>query len=298
MKETSKRQLEIFIAVYEENSMTKAGKRLYMSQPAISQVIREIEEFYGTAMFTRIGTKLYVTQAGEKFYDYAKRILHLFEDMDKELSAQDEATSRIRIGCNISAGTVLVRDYIKEFNKRYPSIKVFVKTSRSTVLENELFHNQLDFAIMEDLMRDAKGLIQEPYHKDRIVIVASPNHPLCQKDEISIWDLKDENWLLRESGAGVRDKIDSILKLNDIYIEPLWESSTTKALVNAVMDGFGISVLPYLLIKKYLESRALKELVIKDIALDRNLNIVYHKDKLFTKPMREFIEIMKEFNSK
>lgn len=291
------RQLEIFVAVYEENNMTRAAKKMYMTQPAVSQTIREIEEEYLISLFERSGSKLHVTQAGEKLYQYAKRIFQIMDDMRSEMT-MNEATTEIRVGCNVSAGTALIRGYIKDFQTLYPNIKISVLVSRSAVLEERINNRDIDFAIMEDLVHSADQMIQIPYYKDRIVIVAASDHPLVGKKEISLHHLTSENFLLRERGAGVRDKFEYILKINDIYIEPLWESSTTKALVNAVLDGIGIAVLPYLLVKEYLEMGIIVELPIKGISLNRNLNIVYHKDKILTKPIESFISLIRQSESK
>ena len=98
------RHLEIFIAVYEEGSMTAAAMKIHMTQPAVSQTIREIENEYGTGMFERRGPKLFVTQAGEILYDYARRIMNLHEALDEKIRLH-EGVRQIRVGCNISAGT-------------------------------------------------------------------------------------------------------------------------------------------------------------------------------------------------
>lgn len=93
---------------------------------------------------------------------------------------------------------------------------------------------------------------------------------------------------------GVRDKFDQIMMLHDMHIEAAWESSNTRALVNAAQEDYGIAVLPYLLVKDYIENGSVAMLDVDDGALNRNLNIVYHKDKIFNKWTDEFISIVRE----
>ena len=125
---------------------------------------------------------------------------------------------------------------------------------------------------MEDLPGET-DYIQEPFAKDRTLIVAAPDHPLAGKEHVRFEDLKKENFLLREKGAGVRDRFEAILRTKDCVIDPLWESRSTKVLVQAVEDGFGISVLPYCLIEEYLKEGRLAEIKVEDLCLERNLNL-------------------------
>ncbi|MCR5666054.1 MAG: LysR family transcriptional regulator [Eubacterium sp.] len=288
----SNRQLEVFVTVYEEKSMTNAGKKLFMTQPAVSQAIREIETYFDVILFERVGSKLYVTQSGETMYYYAKRIFTLFEEMDSEMR-NVQGVREITVGVNISAGTELIRRYIDGFEKEYPQIKVRVKVSRSSVLEKMLKEQELDIAIWEDLTKKADYLIQEPYYKDKIAVVAAKDSPLAKKKDLVLKDLANEPFLLRERGAGVREKFEQLTRLNDIDIEILWESTSTKALVKATQDGYGIAVLPYLLVRDYIEEGSLVELDITDVSLKRNLNIVYHKDKIFSQPLQRFVDIIR-----
>ncbi len=289
----SNRQLEVFVTVYEQKSMTNAGKKLFMTQPAVSQAIREIEDYFDIELFERVGSKLYVTKSGETMYYYAKRIFSLFEEMDKEMR-NVQGVREIAVGVNISAGTELIRRYIARFHEEYPMIKVRVKVTRSSVLEQMLKDQELDFAIWEDLFQKAEYLVQEPYYKDKIVIVAAPDHPLAKEKYLSLEDLREEPFLLRERGAGVREKFEYLTKLHDMNVDVMWESSSTKALVRAAQDHYGIAVLPYLLVKEYIEDGSLAELAIEDGSLNRNLNIVYHKDKVFSQPLQRMIEIVRE----
>ena len=108
-------------------------------------------------------------------------------------------------------------------------------------------------------------------------------------------DLKKENFLLREKGAGVRDRFEAILRTKDCVIDPLWDSRSTKVLVQAVEDGFGISVLPYCLIEEYLKEGRLAEIKVEDLCLERNLNLVYHPHKVWNDPLRVFLDIVRWF---
>lgn len=288
----SNRHLKIFLTVYKFMNMTLAAESLFISQPSVSQSIKELESYYGVRLFERYPKKLYPTPEGDLLYAYAQQILGLYEKVKEEIHFLSDKVT-IRVGANISAGTVLIRKYIDKFHEKYPDAKVEVKVTGSSKLKRMIMEHEIDFALMEDLVHDT-NLIQEPFYHDRIVLVCSPENELAKRRGLKFSDIEGYDFLLREKGVGVRDKFDQIMMLHDMHIEAAWESSNTRALVNAAQEDYGIAVLPYLLVKDYIENGSVAMLDVDDGALNRNLNIVYHKDKIFNKWTDEFISIVRE----
>ncbi len=271
--------------------MTLAAESLFISQPSVSQAIKELEAFYGVRLFERYPKKLYPTAEGDLLYAYAQQILGLHEKVKEEIHFLSDIAT-IKVGANISAGTVLIRKYIDKFREKYPKAKIEVKVTGSAKLKRMIMEHEIDFALMEDLVHDT-NLIQEPFYNDRIVLVCSPENELAKRSGLKFSDLEDCEFLLREKGVGVRDKFDYIMMLNDMKVDVTWESSNTRALVNAAKENYGIAVLPYLLVKEDIENGEVALLDVDDDALNRNLNIVYHKDKIFNKWTNEFVEIVR-----
>lgn len=288
------RQLEIFSSVFEEGSMTGAARKIHMSQPAVSQTIREIEDQYGTELFERYGSKLYVTEAGRILYHYSRRIMNLYRDLDEAIQLND-GVREIRVGANISAGTAQLIGLIQKFNQSYPNIAVKTMVFQAPVLLKALQQNELDIALVEDQKKTGGfgDFVMEPYYKDRIMVACSTDHPFAGQS-VKIRALENETFLFREKGAGVRDMFDNILSLKGMQVNVGWECTSTDAIVEAVKLNMGIAVLPYLLVKKYLDAGEISEITISDVWLSRNLNITYHKDKVLTKPLRDFIDLVRE----
>lgn len=286
------RHLKIFITVYKYMNMTLAAESLYISQPSVSQSIKELETYYGAKLFERYPKKLYATPEGDLLYAYATQIFGLYDKVKEEIQFMTDNVT-IKVGANISAGTVLIRDYIDKLHEIYPNVKIEVKVTGSAKLKQKLMGHEIDFALMEDLICDT-NLIQEPFYRDRIVFVCAPENPLAEEKDLKFDQLVGNDFLLREKGVGVRDKFEYLMMLNDINIEPLWESGNTRSLVNAAHDNYGIAVLPYLLVKEDINSGYIAELDVREDALNRNLNIVYHRDKIFNKWAQAFINIIKE----
>lgn len=286
------RHLKIWIAVYEERNMTAAARRLFMTQPSVSQAIKELESYYEVVLLERLCRKLYVTEAGERAYQYAKYIIKLFNEFENNIK-ENALRQNFAIGANYTAGVAMIHKYVAKFNQLYPEAEITVNVNKASVLIDKLKTNELDLAIIEEIQNESE-LVQETICNDHIVVVADPEHNLFSQKTVSARDLADEHLLLREKGAGVRNLFELRMNQLGIPIKPYWESSSTSALINAAQNRLGIAVLPFQLVKAHLESGSLKELKVKNMNLNRKLVIVYHKNKFLTNPMQEFKKICHE----
>lgn len=286
------RHLKIFIAVYNELNMTAAANKLFMTQPSVSQAIKELESHYGVVLFERLSKKLYVTSAGEKLYEYAVHISKLFDDIEDNLK-ENALKKKLIIGANYTAGVTLIHKYIKKFNSLYKDSEIMVNVNKSSILIDMLRKNELDLILIEDI-KNKPDLIKDVFYDDRIVIVANPEHHLFQKKEVTADDIINERLLLREKGAGVRDLLESKMNQIGLLIKPYWESTSTTALISAAENKVGIAVLPFQLVKEHIASGFLKELKVKNMDFSRKLIIAYHKNKFITSAMQDFIKICHE----
>ena len=142
------RHIKIFAALYACGcNTTKAAESLHMTQPAVSLAIREMEQYYGTPLFDRIGRRLLLTQAGEQFLRYAHSITGLFDDMEKELRNWDSA-GVLRVGASITIGAQFLPSYIQAFSAAHPAVTVKAQVKPSEGLESDLLANRLDLALL------------------------------------------------------------------------------------------------------------------------------------------------------
>ncbi|MFP4697934.1 MAG: LysR family transcriptional regulator [Eubacteriales bacterium] len=284
------RHLKIFVTVCECNSMTIAAEKLFLTQPAVSLAISELETNYGIKLFDRISRKLYITDQGKQLLTYASQIVSIFDEMEKGVKDWD-SIGTLRIGSSITIGNHLLMDYIKIFKSKYPNIKTKVIIDNSEKIENEILENKIDFALIEGIVHNDQ-IKYENFMEDRLVLFCGTNHPLFQIKEIKIQDLPKYDFILREKGSGGREFFDSVMTINDINIKPLWESMSTQAIIRAVIEGFGLSVLPLLMIKKHLQNNEVHEIKINNIELYREFYLIYHKNKFLTNSAKEFIKIL------
>ena len=163
------RHMKIFVSVCKENSITLAARKLYISQPAVSNAIKELEDYYGIPLFDRISRKLYLTESGKNVYNYALHINALFEELEVTIKNSD-SNGIIRIGASITIGTHFMPDYILEFSLKYPGVQTFVTIDSSDIIEQMFLDNQLDFALIEGVIH-SKTIITKDFMKDELIVI-------------------------------------------------------------------------------------------------------------------------------
>lgn len=285
------RHLKIFVTVCETGSTTAAGEKLHIAQPSISLAISELEDYYGIKLFDRIAKRLYITEAGKKFLQYATHIVGLFEEMEREIKNFD-ATGIIRIGASITIGNYLLPGYITRFKKIHPQMDVKVIIDNSEKIQQYILSNQIDIGLIE-------GIVYSPYiaeHKfrdDELVMVCGNAHPFANQKNVEISKLQNESFILRESGSAGREIFDSTMTSLGIKILPAWESTSTQAIIRAVQANLGISVLPYLLVKDSLNRKEISQFHIDGIRFQRSFSVIYHQNKFLTENAKDFIALCK-----
>lgn len=287
------RHMIIFRTVCEAGfNSTKAAKTLHMTQPAVSLAIKELEQYYSVRLFDRIGRRLQITDAGKQFLQYAIHISDLFKDMETGLRDWG-AKGILRIGASITIGSQFLPGYVKAYADIYPGIDVHAVVEPADRLEKKLLANELDFALTEGITHDP-NIVSENYMEDHLSVIGSAEKGWTQGQIISLTEFKNQRFLLREPGSGTREVFDRAVAQFGISITPSWESMSTTALINAVIHGLGVAVLPYRMILPALNSGLIVTVDVQDLAFLRNFYIIYHKDKFLTEPAKAFMELCRK----
>lgn len=287
------RHFRIFIAVYSEKSMTGAAKKLYMTQPSVSQAIKELETHYRTVLFERFPKELLPTRAGEKLYLYANTILSKCVELEDDMK-EGSAQHILRIGANDTIGSSILHEYLKSFHTLYPNEEVQVVINKSSLLCDMVHTNELDL-LLTDEFRSTPDLTFFSVCEEQFVAVAAANHPLSKKAFVSLEDLNNSKLLLREKGAEIRDYFDSLMNENGFHADAYWESISFDILLSTVKHGEGIALLP----KQYVSSDQISNYIsilnVPDFQYKQNLILAYKKNKYITPQMSDFISICKTY---
>lgn len=285
------RHLRIFKMVCEEESITKAAEKLYITQPAVSNAISELESHLGVYLFDRISRKIYLNETGRLFLIKVIKLLDLYDNLEQNVKElEDNAT--IKIGSSITIANFILPKAIVDFETIYKNTPTKITVGNAEKIEEMLYNNEIDLGLIEGVIYNEE-LIKVPFSSYKLAIISSPKHKLALKDPIDINKLIQERLLLREKGSAIRDVFDSALLLHNLRANPEWTSINSQALIYAVKQNLGISVLPKILVEEEISKGEIFEIKVNDFELVNVNHIVFHKDKFQTKSFKTLIEIIK-----
>ena len=286
------RHLKIFITVADCGKMNMAAKKLYISQPSVSQAIQELEKEYGIQLFDRLSQRLYITDNGKKLLLYARHIVDSYEEMDLMMKNAGEHP-RIRVGASVSVGTCLIDKVITKLEEKNPKIEIRVVINNTSTIEKMLADSELDVGIVEGLITNL-DMLQIPLCEDELVIVAGKQHPFYLRTCIQLQELQNTDFVAREDGSMVRNQYEQLLQNRGITVNTKWNSTNTEAIKNAVIAGKGIAILSGRLVEKEVESKELRVIPVEDVKVERTIHLVYHKNKYVSEMMQLFIDTSRQ----
>ena len=171
------RHMRILVAVFQQGSVTKAAQALHLAQPSVSLALRELEDYYGVALFTRTGRQLLPTACGQSFYDYAVHVVSLVDEMETQMRNWD-TLGTVRIGSTITIGTHLLPGLVRQLQTEFPDLKIEVKVCRASQVEQLILDNDIDLGLME-MQPEHPKLYAEPFLHDELQAIVPPQHALA-----------------------------------------------------------------------------------------------------------------------
>lgn len=279
--------LEIFKTIYENHNVTETAKLFYCSQPSISRTIKDLEKEYRTLLFERFHHKLIPTESADILYTHALQVLDSYNTMNQSMETRKE---KIRIGSTVTISNTLLPSFIKQFQKENEKVQAEVTVSNGASLQQALLSNQLDIALIENdvINNDLTSII---FDSDELILLVPNKHPLTKNKKVTLKDLENYPFLHREQGSAVRQYLDQLFTEKNIHVNAIWQSRSTHALLRAVEEGLGITILPKKMCNSEVKAHRITALEIYHTSLKRNYYIVYHKEKKLTPILSSLIDI-------
>lgn len=287
------RQLELFSLVAELGNVTEAARQLYMTQPAVSQTISDLEESLGLKLFDRLNRKMHLTFAGELLYNYSKKILSLVEEAEGHmLEITNNRIGRLRLGASTTIGIYLLPMLVGQFKRQYHDIQSTFVIDNTAVIEEMLLDNRLDIAYVEGLVHSPEIEVQK-VKDDELWLICSPRHEWIKegKTVIEPVEIEGQALILREQGSGTREVVEKVLQKHKVNYHPWHVLNNTEAIKRAVMEDIGIAFVSQLAVKEEIDSGRLGRVEIKGIPISREFRLIWHKDKYHTALLTSFIEL-------
>ncbi|MGG5318622.1 LysR family transcriptional regulator [Enterococcus sp. AZ072] len=278
------RQLELFMVVAEVGNMTEAAERAFISQPAVSQTIQELEKEIGVRLFDRPGRAIQLNPAGKSFYQRVKHFLQEYQELE-DFAVYLEKQAPMKLGANLTIANFWLPDLIPAFIQQGHQVTIQADTAERilTALRNQ----DLDLALLEGSVPE-KDLIVEPFDQYELVVVAGSDHPLARQKTVSVEEFLQYPLFLREQGSAIRKTLDSWLLLQQKQAVPMMTSINSPALLAMTATGTGITFLPKKLVEQSIYHDQVCCLSFEGQRLYNQIQLVYQPEHLFTETMQAF----------
>lgn len=291
------RRLQVFYTVARLLSFTKAAETLHMTQPAVTFQVRQLEDHFNTRLFDRTHNRVALTEAGRKAYEYAEEIFTLYAEMEntvKELTG--DVSGALTLGASTTIAEYMLPALLRGFTMEFPDINLKLKVSNTEGIVSMVENSMIDLGVVEGPVAN-KNLLVEVCRVDQLVAVVPPDHPIADKDTITMEEIISYPFVCREEGSGTRDVIlehMSSLGLDRNSLNIFLELGSPESIKGAVEAGMGISIVSIATLEKEL---ALSKLVAIKLnpPLERSFSFVRQRQKFRLRAMEKLLDFARNY---
>jgi DNA-binding transcriptional LysR family regulator len=291
-KEAQLPYLETFSKAAELSSFTGAAKILRLTQASVSQRVQALERALGTPLFQRQAGRVLLTEAGQKLYDYAQRILDLHRQARQEITGREAPLGGdLSLAASSIPGEHLLPSLLSLFGKKHPHIRVRATVSDSMGVMTQVERGEVSLGLV-GRKTDNPHLKFRYLASDRMVLVLPPGHALGRRKKVSVRQLARHPLVLREVGSGLRHCFEKSLDKAGLSLADLrvaLELGSNEAIKEAVLRGVGVAVLSTYAVQKEIRAGQLHALTVSDLDCDRDMYVVQDRRRVLSLPARLFL---------
>lgn len=290
------RRLQVFHAVAKHLSFTKAAEALFMTQPAVTFQIRQLEEHFDTRLFDRAHGRITLTAAGALALDYAERILALSAELDtrlKEISGQVGGV--LLVGASMTVAEFLLPPVLGEFKARFPAVVPRLFVANSEAVQARIAERTLDLGFIEGESH-LPSLVTDVCCDDELQVVCAPSHPLAKLQSVAPKALLEHSYVSREPGSGTREVIDHYLQKAGVppdTLQVVMELGSPEALKRLVATGLGFTIMSRVIAATEVKLGRLVQVPLSP-RLVRHMSVVYPKERFHSRLVNEFVQFAKQ----
>jgi DNA-binding transcriptional LysR family regulator len=286
-------QVKAFHRVASTGSFTQAARELFITQPAVSQEIKTLEDSLGIKLFDRSGKKVRITAEGELLFSYAHRLFALHEEMESLFRRSKSLQhGQIKIASTALMGTYFLPKIIGRFSRRYPGIEIDLQMGNSDQVTHLILEGVVDLGFSGMTMNRAR-LKSVLIHQEKLIMVASPQHPLSSR-KVSLEDISEIPFIWRERGTQTRRLIEKwfLKQLHGRYPRKSVELQNMEAAKRMVEEGYGITVVPEAAVKREISAGWLKPLQVEGLNVLNSYHLVFLKTKKLSSAAEAFLRML------
>lgn len=270
-------RLKVFYTVAKRLSFTKAATELFITQPAISKHIQELEEQYKIKLFDRNGSKIALTTAGEILLKHTKNIFEVYREIDFDMSTLiNQRSGVLRLGASTTISQYIIPPLLARFHQKLRDVKVSLLNGNTEQIENALLKQEIEIGIVEGQSKN-KSIKYTAFLKDELVLVCKSSNALARLDQVTQEDLKKMHFLMREQGSGTLEVIEHALKPFKIKVSGLkmeMQLGSTESIKSYLMNSDCVAFISIHAIEKELKNNELHILDIKDLIIERYFYVI------------------------
>ncbi len=287
------RQMKVFEAVARHLSYTRASEELFLTQPAVSMQIKQLEENVGLPLFEQLGKQLHLTEAGREILACSRAISRQLKEAEEIIEdLKGIRRGKLRIAVASTAGYFATR-LLAAFAREYEGVTIHLDITNRENLLRQLAENEADLAVMgqppEALDLDAEAFMDNP-----LVVIAAPDHPLAGKKRIALKRLESEVFVVRERGSGTRSAMERFFAHKEVKLHTGMEMTSNEAIKQAVQAGLGLGLVSVHTLELELQAGRLVVLSVAGFPIERRWFLVHRKGKRLSPVSRVFRDFVLE----
>lgn len=290
------RRLQVFHAVAKHLSFTKAAEALFMTQPAVTAQIRQLEEHYNTRLFDRIKGGISLTSAGILALEYAEQILKASAELDSRMREIDgKLSGPLLIGASTTIADYLLPKVLGSYKANFPAVVPELFVANSELVQYRVAERSLDIGFIESESH-LPLLAIDVCCEDELQVICAPTHPLAGLQRVAPESLIDCAYVSREHGSGTRDVIDNYFRMAGVApdtLQRVMELGSPEALKGLVASGLGFSIMSKATVVNEVRLGQLVQIALAP-RLIRRLYVVYPKERIQSQLVGSFLEFAKQ----
>jgi LysR family transcriptional regulator, transcriptional activator of the cysJI operon len=273
-------RLVTFITISKIKSYTKAAEILNLTQPAVSQHIKHLEEYYGVNLIKKQGKEIQLSEEGQILYKYAKKLEIIHRDLETELKNKNRIHRVYNLGASMTIGGYVLPYILAKYKKVYDNIDILLQVNNTEEIIEKLLNRKLDLAFIEGNF-DKNKFNYKKFKDDELVLAVSPKHSFAKKNAVTLDEVLEDKLILREKGSGTREVFEQKLQSLDYNIEsfnPYMELGSISAIKSLVEENLGYTIISKETIKNELKLGSIKIIPIEGIEINREFNFIFLND--------------------
>jgi DNA-binding transcriptional LysR family regulator len=286
--------LKVFCDLVDLESFSLAAERNFITQSAVSQQVRTLEEKFKRRLLERIRGRrdIKLTPAGEVFYRESRKVLNAYEELQESLrGVVGKIGGTVKVATVYSVGLHELPSKVREFMTKFPSAKIDLEYSRTTRVVRDVLSGAVELGVLA-FPEPRRGLTLIPMPENRLVLIAPPDHKFARRSKVKVGELNGEDFVLFERDVPTRKAMDKIFKTHGVEVKKVAEFDNIETIKRAVEVGFGLAIVPEPAVSEAKNSGSICVIPLAEKYWIRTVGVIHRSDRSLSLAAKKFVELL------